>query len=99
MSKMFVLVVSDLTPAQQAVQSGHALAQFLIEHRDHHWNNQTLVYLVVNGDYELQLAKRRIDFNDYSFSCFWEPDLEGRMTAICSDAPASFFKNFKLMGG
>ena len=47
MNKMYVVTRKDLSPEQQAVQAGHALAEFLLQQSDYEWDNGTLVYLTV----------------------------------------------------
>ena len=43
--KLYVLVDNSLPIAYQAVQSGHAVAEWLLKVPNQNWNNQTLVYL------------------------------------------------------
>lgn len=52
MSKLYVLVRKDLNERQQAVQAGHAIAEYFIN-SDGAWKNGTLVYLGVENELEL----------------------------------------------
>ena len=82
--KMYVLVLKSLSKSQQAVQAGHALAQYLIElyERDEldefHWNNSDLVYLKATW---AQLMTFTSDLNNKAIP-YYEPDLNGQITAI-----------------
>lgn len=49
MHKLYVIIRDDLSGPQKAVQGGHALAQYLIEHPDAKWTNGTLIYLTVRN--------------------------------------------------
>jgi hypothetical protein len=55
MGKLFVLTRNDLQPAYQAVQAGHAVAQWMLENEGHKWRNQTLVYLSVPDESHLEM--------------------------------------------
>ena len=49
--KLYILVRKDMSPEQQAVQAGHAVAQFVKSHPASGWTNGTLIYLhVKNSD-------------------------------------------------
>lgn len=74
--KMYVLIKSDLTSAQQAVQAGHALAQFGLEHpkefRDWQKDSNILIYLSVP---DIAWCKQVLDDGSFTHSVFREPHL------------------------
>lgn len=74
--KMYVLIRSDLAPAQQAVQAGHALAQFALDYPTafKHWqeDNNILIYLSVNN---IAWWKQVLTDGDFKHSVFHEPDM------------------------
>ena len=53
--KLYVLVRKDLSKSQQAVQGGHALAEYLLRGPTTLWDNGTLVYLGVRNENDLKL--------------------------------------------
>jgi hypothetical protein len=79
---MYVVVRADLTPAQQAVQTAHVLADFAAEHPEEflRWNdgNNTLVVLTVPNENELTKLQTIADDGELSYTVFFEPDL-GRL--------------------
>lgn len=97
--KLFVLIRSDMAPAYQAVQGGHAVAQFLIDHPAHAWKNETLVYVNVPDEEHLQMWVKKLSVRGISLSAFNEPDLGGQLTAIATSGPDRLFSKLKLMGG
>lgn len=52
--KLYVLVRKDLSKSQQAVQGGHAVAEYLLHGPSTAWSNGTLVYLSVRSETELK---------------------------------------------
>jgi len=71
--KLYVLVDATLSKSQRAVQTAHAVAQYLIDNPTTVWNNGTLVVLQAE------------DINNEALnadSLFREPDLGNRITAI-----------------
>ena len=52
--KLYVLVRKDLPKSQQAVQAGHAVAEYLLRGPSTVWGNGTLVYLGVRNEHELK---------------------------------------------
>lgn len=79
--KLYILVRSDLSKSQQAVQAGHAVAEWVkgwwTEESD--WDN-TLVYLKsedIEADYD-----RFYKEDPIWIEAFYEPDLDDEMTAF-----------------
>jgi hypothetical protein len=84
MYKLYVVVRRDLSKSQQAVQAGHALAQFLIDCPNSGWTNGTLVYLKgPNGHDEMMSFFKNIsEIGSVWHVPFYEPDLDNEITAL-----------------
>lgn len=81
MAKLFVLVRSDLPKNYQAVQAGHAVAEFLIDWPSC-WKNEILIYLRVKDEAELTMWNQRFGEIGVYQSPFQEPDLNNEITAL-----------------
>ncbi len=81
--KLYVIVRGDLSKCQQAVQAGHALAEWLLRNQPQRdWKNGTLVYLKVRNLDSLTELKQSLDkFMQFPIA-FREPDIGDEMTAI-----------------
>ena len=84
--KLYVLVSNKLNPIYGAVQGGHAIAQFLIEHPNSEWQNHTVVYLSCDIDNIVRKIQNKFTgkFNCKEISFFNEPDLDNELTAIAA---------------
>lgn len=104
MEKLFVLVRNDLPISNQAVQAGHALAQWMIDCRmnsdgyNPKWSNEILVYLSVENEVELENWRYKFDHKFLLYSSFREPDLNDSLTAIAVMCPDSVVSKLSLMG-
>jgi len=90
--KIYVLVRRDLSKSQQAVQGGHALAEYLLRGPATLWDNGTLVYLGVRNEGELKFWGRWLKDKGHQVVDFKEPDRNNELTAIateCSDTTVS----------
>jgi hypothetical protein len=76
---LYVIVRKDLKRSSPAVQAGHALAQFLLDHKTE-WQNGTLVYLSVPNEAKLLQIKALL--GNRQLAEFKEPDLENQLTAV-----------------
>lgn len=105
--KLYVLVRSDLSSAQKAVQAGHAVAAFCSdEFRRSHWNgrdretilprwdNETLVYLKVQNLKELQ---EWYELCKSDAVAFYEPDIGMEMTAFATPVEHDWFCSLRLL--
>ncbi|MEN6292515.1 MAG: hypothetical protein ABFD07_10950 [Methanobacterium sp.] len=85
--KMYVLVRKDLPNIQQAVQAGHAIAEFLLKFPYKHlynWDNGVLVYLGVKDVNELGWWDHKLHKKSIAHASFREPDLNNEMTALAT---------------
>jgi outer membrane protein assembly factor BamD (BamD/ComL family) len=80
--------------AYKAVQAGHAVAEFMLEHPGK-WNNGYLIYLEVEG-YD-ELFRWYKELRDTEFSFFVESDMNNEMTAIAVLDNGELFKDLKLL--
>lgn len=95
--KLYVLVRSDLSKAQQAVQAGHAVAEFCRAEAARggpwRWTNGTLVYLRVRDLEALREWHERLE------NCcpFFEPYYKNQMTAFAILGKQPGFEELPLM--
>jgi len=86
MYKMYVIVREDMPKVYAAVQGGHALAQWMLDHPEEskEWSNGHLIYVkVANIDKLKELVQAMSIQAAYkNHSIFWEPDLKWEMTAV-----------------
>jgi hypothetical protein len=94
MEKLFVLIRDELAPAHQAVQGGHAVAQWMLEHPEPSWNNGILVYLRVKN---MPLWYHKLQKFGYDYSEFREPDMGNIITAIAVQGPDETFSKLQLI--
>ena len=95
MNKLYVLVRKDLAPSYQAVQAGHAVAEWLLH--DQSWQNETLVYLGVRDETDLNRWVKKLDNKNISHVLFREPDIDNQATALATYNDGRIFRNLKLM--
>ena len=81
--KLYVLTRKDLSVPQRAVQSGHALAEFLLRNNAS-WANGTLVYLGVNSEAELIKWMEKLKHRRIRFNAFQEPDIGNQFTSLAT---------------
>lgn len=87
---MYVLVRTDIGYVHRAVQSGHAVAEFLIKYpriyKNVRWENGTMVYLAVKDEAELIQWSNRFKEESRNAAMFVEPDwgYEPQNTAIAA---------------
>ena len=92
---MYVLVSDELAPIYGAVQGGHAIAQWLLDHASNpYWFNETVVYLSCNIERMLELLEGE------DISIFREPDIGNKITSIAvvgNKRNEKVFKRLKLL--
>jgi hypothetical protein len=84
--RLYVLVRGDLEPDYQAVQAGHAVAQWCLKHQwakqGEKWENNTLIYLNVRDSEDLLSWANCLRKQGMRPIIFWEPDLNNQCTAL-----------------
>ena len=93
--RLYVLVSNELPPICGAVQGGHAIAQWMLEHSDNPvWKNDTVVYLSCDIEKMLCLLE------DEDISIFRESDIGNVITSIAvigNERNKRLFKKLKLL--
>lgn len=86
MKKLFLVTRRDLLPGDQAVQSAHALTEFVMTHpeiaRDWHRESNTLIMKAVRDEEELHELVLKAQARGIRFAVFREPDRANELTAI-----------------
>ena len=100
--KLYVITRTDLSKSQQAVQAGHALAEFMLNcNLDHNrynkWENGTLVYLKVKDEVDLKCLTHELNYARIEHIAFEEPDINNQLTAIASLGTNKFFERMRLL--
>src|ERR1051325_7765601 len=103
--KLDVVVNGSLSPSQQAVQSGHAVAEFLRKHPNTQWSNGYLIYLKdEHGTWPKEKAGNMmpywgLKYGPNQYAEFVEPDLDNKVTAYAVFGPdvESAMKNKTLL--
>ena len=97
MKKMYVLVRKDLSKSQQAVQGGHAVAEYLLNVQNHDWKNGTLVYLAVRNETDLISWEGILNNKNIDYAVFKEPDIGNQLTALSVVSDGELFKREILL--
>ena len=98
MGKLYVVTRNDLPIAYQAVQAGHAVAEWMLNNESHPWRNNILVYLTVPDAEMLEMLVLKLRSRAHRFSVFREPDLNNEQTALACYTESNFFDKLKMMG-
>lgn len=111
-NKLYILIDKNLDPIYGAIQGGHAVAKWLLEHWQitkeediqWSWNNEYLIYLKADLEDIQNNYLKLYDTKDEE-TLFFEPDLNNKLTAIAihessiiSDRLKRKIKKLKLWG-
>lgn len=83
-NRLYVVTRKDLNPGSQIAQTGHAIAQFLLEHpeKSKEWNNNYLICLSTENEQSLEKLVLKLNTFGIPISMFYEPDLNNQLTSI-----------------
>lgn len=104
MNKLYVVVRGDLSPGAQTAQACHAVSAYAVafpeDHRDWHKQGQNLVVLQSPDRHKLgELCSVIEGGHEIATSPFYEPDLNGELTAFAvSDLAAKLLSQLPLAG-
>lgn len=84
-SRLITVTRNDISPGYQIAQSGHAIAQFFLDHPElaKKWNNNYYISLSIDSKEKLQKLLLDLTKCDIFVSAFYEPDIENELTSIC----------------
>jgi len=73
--RLYVLVCRDLKSSCQAVQAGHAVAEWLLHDQPNVWRNSTLIYLGVDNEDVLKQWTKKLTICKIKWVRFKKPDI------------------------
>jgi hypothetical protein len=84
--KLRIIVDESLSPGQQIAQSLHAAIEYIYQHPEdslfwHNYSNSVIILSTNIDNINALIQKCALEKIDYS--CFHEPGLDNRLTAIC----------------
>jgi hypothetical protein len=94
--RLYVLVRKDLPKNQAAVQAGHCLAEYLLRGPHSFWGNETLIYLVVKDEENLNEWVDKMTNSGYIVVGFREPDRDNELTAIAVECAPELVEDLRL---
>lgn len=96
--KLYVITHNFLSPEVQAVQCGHAVAQWMMDNPNNEWKNNTLIYLTVPDAARLTMLFKKLVSRAERVSEFREPDLGNQRTAIAVFTNTNILRSINLLG-
>ena len=103
--KLVVVTRQDLPIGYQAVQSGHALADFILQHPQiaEHWHKTSnyLVFLSTHDEESLEKLIIKAQNRGIKYTPFYEPDVNNQLTSVAfepSDETRKLVSNIPLLG-
>lgn len=96
--KMYCLIRKDLAKNHQAVQGGHAIAQYFLDHGiPTTWDNGTMIFLGVENEHSLKQWQDKLSADELNHSTFIEPDFGDELTALSIIDDGKRFANLGLL--
>ncbi len=83
--RLITITRNDISSGYQIAQSGHAIAQFFLEHPElsKQWNNNYLISLSIDSEQSLYNLLEQIENTGTPVSYFREPDIGHELTSLC----------------
>lgn len=97
--RIYTLTRTDISYGQQAIQAGHALAQYIIEHNPHikgDWGNGSIINLALGSEKSLKRWVKKLEILGIKYSLFKEPDINHEITSIAILSEGDIFKGIPL---
>ena len=97
--RLYVLIRQDLESSYQAVQAGHAVAEWMLHcpTQAKEWNNGTLIYVRVKNKESLLQWSDKLAIKGYEHTMFHEPDIGNQATALACYCDGEVFKRLRLI--
>lgn len=96
--RLYVIVRSNLTRSQQAIQCGHAVAKFVKEYPEV-WPNRTLLYLRVASEEELLSWQEKLSHTNTPLVIYKDPSWNNHTSLAVFGTPEvmELVKNLSLI--